>query len=490
MNDHQLDTRARAAAGAIHHAVAGVAIPSPTPARPRRRMPARPALAFAALVVVALVAGAVALGGGDPSPTDVATDATGGIPRLVLEDVPEGLDVTGAVELPLTEGMEQPARWSVYGDPGADNPFEGADLGVAVLEGAADYDQGVERGREVEVGGRRAWLADEGSEAGPVLRRSLVVPLEDDLLVAISATLDDDALLDVGGRLGLDDGTFDAPDDLTDELSLVAASRAGVNTGGIAIPLPAERGSMVGYQSQDDLSRSVSVMSVDAGEDDFLVARWALGPGARPVDVRGTTGWVGSPFGAGSHVVVWRESESNVVALLAGGLSEDEVLAAAESLREATDDEWESLRPARQGEARVPPNARAAVSGRLADGSAYAAYVTDDGSLCLALSGSETCQGQAGGDAPTFVVAASETDAGEVIVYGWTTLGAPGQLEITADGEPASGPSEASTEDGATVFAFVDDVAPFPTEVVVRDRAGTELGRAPVNEAPSPILPD
>ena len=462
-----LDTRARAAAAALHESVRGLsAAPVPPPRRLR--------LVAAAVLVVMAVAAVVVLLAEGPDSTDVVTDDAGDVPRLLLDPAPTGLLSTGVADLPLAEDPGVTEQYWVYGDPDASNPFAEGDLGVVISTGPDATFQPPDDAREVEIDGMPAWIA---TSSDPLERRSVGLDVADGTIAYIaSSTLSDDELVAAVTELDLGSGTASAPSGAAG-LDLVAVSTAGA-TGTIPLPLPTNAGHIAGYQTEDDaLNKVIVVASVAGGEDAYLVARWALGPTSRAITVRETEGWVGAPYGDTSTILVWRESPTNLVALSAFGLGESATLAAAESLRSATEEEWAALVTA-TGQVPIPSSARAAVSGEEPDGRSWAAYLDNDGSLCLDVETADGSTGScsSGGSAPLEVVAGDLSD-GQVVVYGYTTLGTDGAVRITADGEPAG--SEAYYEDG-TVFAFTVPADRVPAEIIVLGPDGTELGRATV----------
>ena len=148
---NDLDTRARAAATAVHDAVRHLPADR-VPGRARAPWGRIGLVAAAALVVVAI--GAALLGQGGDEGTPVATDGDGDIPRLVLGEVPAGLVATGAADLPLP-GARSPTSW-VYGDAEADKPFAERDLAVVQLDGETAGQIEPDAGSGLEIDGRPA----------------------------------------------------------------------------------------------------------------------------------------------------------------------------------------------------------------------------------------------------------------------------------------------------------------------------------------------
>jgi hypothetical protein len=459
-----LDTRARAAAVALHDSVRDLTVPAHTPQRPRLR------LAVAAAAVVTVIAAGIALRDRGSGETDVVS-GVGDVPRFVLDPPPAGLLPTGAVDLPFGGiGAITQTYW-VYGDPDAADPFGNAELGVVITQGSDAELVPPDDSREVDVDGRSAWVS---TSRGPAESRSITFETDAGTIAYLaSSTLTDGELVEAAGEVA----PADEPPGSLVGLDLVAKS-SGEPTGTIPLPVPTTLGHIVGYQTQDDsVNKVIAVASVAGGEDAYLVARWALGPTGRAIRIRGAEAWVGSPFGDSSTLLVWRESPTNLVALSAFGLDEAATRAAAEGLEAASDDTWAALLAA-TGAVRMPSSGQAGVSGRDEDGPSYVAYVDGDGSLCLDV---ETSDGSSGSctaaDGGSLIVASGALGDGRFVVYGLTTLGTDGEVRITADDGPAG--SEAYYE-GGTVFAFIVGTGELPREVVVRAADGTELGRAAV----------
>jgi hypothetical protein len=468
---NDLDTRARAGARAAHDAVRDLPIPSVAPARGPHR--ARLVLvAAAAIVVVALTA--TLLGGGDDD-ARVSTDPTGAAPRLVADPPPAGMVVGGATELPGGDPFGSGTYW-VYGDAGRDAPFEADDL--AVVEVALDESAiRPDDARSTEVAGHPAWVSPPSEDASGSAQHSVYVELDGSTVGLISASLDDDELLAVAGELDLDADGLEPP------ASIAGLDQIGTVTGAIdlstMLPFPIGAGHQVGYSDVSrDGSEGIAVASLEGGDDLLAVARWSLGASAHSVEVRGFDGWLGSSSGTDTPLLVWQESPTAVIAVVGYGVDDAALLATAESLRVADDDEWATLL-AQAGSVEVPGDAQVGVSGGGQPDSAFAAYLDADGSLCVSYAdGDGSAEMCSGGDLVPLTVSTQRLASGEILLFGYTTLGTDGEVRIEGDDGSAVG-SEAYHDEG-TLFAGVFSDAELPAEVIVRTSGGAELERMAV----------
>jgi hypothetical protein len=472
-----LDTRARTGATALRDAVRDL----PVPASHRVRTPHRGRLVLVAAAVVALVALTASLVGRGEDEQRLSTDPSAGAPRLVLDPAPAGMAVSGAVDLPLPgEPSAQGAYW-VYGDAGSDDPFADRDLALIHATSSEDTPIPTDGSERTEVDGHTAWVSPPPEDPGDLGRRSVYVEVADGSLGLFSRTLSDTELLAAAGDLDLDAVPLDPPDRLGD-LDQVGTTRGSLSAGATLLPFAVGAGHVVGYvDDASDGGRGIYLASVEGGDGALAIARWALGTTIRAVDVDGTEGWSGSPYGEGSSLVVWQESAGVVVGVTGFGIEEAALLAAAESVRIATDAEWEAL--VRLGDtATVPRDAQLGVSNDDVAGSGFAAYLDDEGYLCVDYA-EETggsvgsCSGGVGESSLT--VEALRLSSGQMVLYGYTTLGTDGEIRIEAGDGALVDASEAYHE-GGTLFAglFTDDS--LPTEIVVRGADGAELARAGV----------
>jgi hypothetical protein len=340
-----LDSRARSAAAGLRRAAYELDEPPvpqlrPTAGRPGRRLAVGAAVG---VLVAAATAAAVIVGsGGGESPTTAAV--SGAVPVLVAESLPEGLEPTGAVELPLAGAERGPEHLTVmlYGDPGTLDPTASADLGVSVLRAEQVFPAGV--GRELTVRGRPGWVSTDG--AG---RMALTWEEAPGVLALVtSGTLGEADLIAVADGLGFSadhaqvDPTF-VPAGLT---LLGTMSDAGL-TGALApavLPDTAS-GHVVAYH--DASAGVLLVTTVRADTEEAAVLRWMAGRAVGAVEVRGRSGWLaiqenGTADGATLYTVVWEESPG-VYGVVSSSLEEDALLAVAEGLRPASAQEWVDL---------------------------------------------------------------------------------------------------------------------------------------------------
>jgi hypothetical protein len=411
-----------------------------------------------------------------------STDPEAGAPRLVLGAPPAGLTVTGAVDLPLEgESTTQGTYW-VYGDAGAADPFEAADLAVVKVTLAGASTNAPDGSVRTEVDGHPAWVAPPPDDPADLGRRSVFIEVDDSSSVALfSRTLTDAELLGAADDLDLGTGPLDPPARLAD-LDQVGTAHGALSPGAVMLPFAVASGHVVGYADEaSDGERGIYVASVAGGDEVLAVARWALGATGQAVDVDGVEGWSGSPYGDGSTLLVWKASPTAVVAVTGFGIDEAALLAAAESVRAATDAEWADLLRVSETVS-VPRDAQVGVSSGDAPGAAFAAYVDADGNLCLAYdesngSSSESCGGSS--EVGSLQVSTQRLGSDDIVLYGYTTLGTDGELRLEADDGSPVGLLEAYHDEG-TLFGGVLSEDALPAEIVVRGADGTELGRAAV----------
>lgn len=336
-----VDARMRAASDSLRNA--SERLTPEIPPRPR----VRPVVvAVAVCVVVVLAAGVVALQRDDDRDR-VTISETPTVPRLMPGDFPDGLPPPTAFDLPIAGSFfgTDSAAVTVYGDPAADDPFAVADLAVVESDADAfslvppeDSDPVTARGHQGSAGDDvrlGAWVRwDEAPD-----RHVLVA----------SRTLDRGQLLAVAGGLAEGGGGVvlgsastgvpgplerigSVPDFLLSSLSL-----------GLAPTAPASAvGHVVGSETDEyDLGLFATTFEGDAS--DLAVIRW-LSRAGDEVEVRGHAGWTGvDEVGSERRTLVWEESPGIVVVVESAGLDAADLLAAAESLRPAGDEEWDAL---------------------------------------------------------------------------------------------------------------------------------------------------
>ena len=501
-----LDTRGRAAAAALKDSLADAPVPELRVADRPSRAPWL--LAAAAVVMVALVASAVALRGGGNGDAGLATEPPAEVPRLILDPVPEGLEPTGRVELPVHQGasdFELPGMdlW-LYGSP--DDPLGQPSLVASTIDAAEGLSAG--DGEELEVAGHEATLrrGRDGMPDGGVL--TLGVDLGKEGLVGVmSRDLDRAALVAAAEEL-LATGEPVMPDELDSGLVQVAQT-PDVRFDVMTVFLPSERGSGVGYASADH-ERSLQLLAVGGDDDDLLLARWMLGPEAREVELRGTTGWLGSPY-AGAHSLVWQESPGVLVAVT-GSVGEEALLEAAASLRPATDEEWDALPRSNGGEvittfedegdvvtptsviepettptSVVDDGPLSGSEGRTASldgtigGLRWTFYTNADNDFCYETESSASCGGSVGGG-PASQVAAIQ-HRGEIVVFALLDEPVPAipSVALTGCGEDPP-PMQLAETPGSSVLAAGSCADPTvrPEGIVAFGEDGSEILRLPV----------
>jgi hypothetical protein len=324
-----LDRRAEAAATAVRAAVAHLE-PSPgeMPAPPRRRWPA---LAAAVALAAVAVAGAILVERN--AGRDVVAGPTGPLPRLVVGDVPEGMSASGATERPGPGAPESTFR--LYGKGEADDPFRDGDVGIAVMGdgGAGSF---TTPGEEVRVRGVQGTMGENPSYGWSLTWREAGVGS----VLVHSRSMSGPELVDVAEALRRE-GNGLVLDQPPDGYRLVA------DLPGLPVTFgPGDDGSEVRYESSDaERWLSVAVLVERPGALDAL--RWLGGRNARAVTVRGREAWFLPPSTGGAaistSILGWREQPGVLVTTAGTGLTEDELRTVAESLRPATDGEWDEL---------------------------------------------------------------------------------------------------------------------------------------------------
>lgn len=325
-----LDRRAEAAAAAVRAAVTHLEpAAGELPEAPRRRWPA---LAAAVALVAAAVAGALLLE--RDAGRDVVAGPSGSLPRLVVDDLPEDLTEAGAVDLPAPGSLD--ATFRLYGRGDGEDPLRDGDVGILVSRSAGSFS--VSEGRQVQVRGVEGtsgqdptygWsLAWEEPDVGSVLLHSRSMSGSELLQLAEGLRREgDDLLLDPPAGYGL----------VADQPGLPGLVPAFVGSG--------DEVSAVEYGSRDgERSLTVAVAVDRPGALDAL--RWLGGRSTRAVEIRGHDGWFVPPSTDSAvplSIIGWREQQGVLVTVGGFGLTEDELRTAAESLRPATDEEWEEL---------------------------------------------------------------------------------------------------------------------------------------------------
>jgi hypothetical protein len=347
-----LDTRMRSAGDSLVQASERL-----SPAVPPRSLRPVAMVAAAAVTVLALAAGTLAVvtddgtGGGDPATTGTS------VPGLIPEAVPEGLRPAGVVELPTDNSGPGVESISVYGDPAADDPFATSDLGILTDDGPLAPNEG---GEAVDVRGHDGFV----QEVLPLTTTVLWEEAEGLTIAVASRSLDVDQLVAVAEGLAVDADarTVDLgslPADVPGPLEPIASTDIDQVLFGVqGVLLPAGEsttGHVAGYlpEDYDNIFGNAFVAELTADATDLAALRWASGATAA-TEVRGHPAWSGSHelpgFDDGEGIVpgsqgplsalVWEEAPGTLILVQTFGPSEDEARELAESLRPATGDEW------------------------------------------------------------------------------------------------------------------------------------------------------
>jgi hypothetical protein len=235
---------------------------------------------------------------------------------------------------------------SVFGDGDAVDPFAASDLYVEAYDWGSSTGS-AERfewdGRPVSVRGRTGYVCEADCDDGDGITGETDLAWDDSAYVSIrltSRSLDQAQLLAIADDLLVvgTDVRLGTPQGLPGPLDLLGRSEdVDFSRGDAAI------GRHISYESTDQTRRGQLDLRTVPGSYGSLVAeRWALGPNARPVTVRGHDGWVASGSNGDTALthVVWQETPGTLVRLDASGVDEAEVVVVAESLRPAAEGEW------------------------------------------------------------------------------------------------------------------------------------------------------
>jgi hypothetical protein len=453
-----LDTRLRSAGASLHRAVD--VIPADTPPHPAPSR--RPILAAAAavLLVVAIVGMAVALRDGEEGVSSDPDD----VPRLIVDDPPGGLVLTGVADLPveLDEQLGMSGWFALYQGDGAD---------VAVLVVPDDGQEG--DGRHVTARGHDAVI----EEIEPFGTTVSWVESEGVLAMVATHSLSEDQIVDVAEALTFDGDTArlsETPAGIDAVLQETAAIPDF--TLGLGLPGSASAGGHIaGYQ--EDLGegemRTASVGLVTGTDSDLAAQRWMTGADER-ITVRGHDGWIGeTEYGTS---VVWQEGPGLLGVVQGYGVTRDEVLAIVGGLRPATSDEWET--GLRASESPTPHDDKVSIEGEYGQGT-WSAYIDADGELCGGIEKDGQSTGSCGELDGADLIDLDDVESIEgqdrppLAVYGVLPDGA---ISVTT----SDGPMEVKTataDDGTAIYAIDLQGKPVPVEVIFLDAAGKEVSR-------------
>jgi hypothetical protein len=329
-----LDTRARAAAAGLHRAADDLEPPEWEPPSNRRRTGARlavAAVAVAGIVAVVVVGRAVVT----DDPRQPVASGSGGVPALIPDALPDGLAAAGAVDLPRPEEELGPERMTVrlFGDA------TGGALSVTVFHSEAA--EPADFGESTTVRGKPAWVSED--DAGQTALMWQEAP--GILALVTSGSLDLAAMSSVAE--GLTFGTDPAGGDVTVTVlppgfAPMGALHDAALTGAIlpsALPVTTG-GHLAGFRDATG-NRALVVGTITPEPDEVPVLRWMLGADAGEITVRGHQALRTTQAG-GIDAVIWEESPG-LYAVVGGTVGADAVLAAAESLRPATEQEWAAI---------------------------------------------------------------------------------------------------------------------------------------------------
>jgi len=347
-----LDTRMRAAGESLRRASAGLA-PDELPSR--RGLRAVGAVAAAAIVAATVVGALAALDHDSPAPR-VETSSPITVPRLIPDRLPEGVADLIRYDVPAwTDDVVRdhvfgygPATLTLYGDPGADDPFAQADL--LVLTTPIDLyavPLGGPSPEPVTVRG----IAGE-TDVWPILGQTVDWKEPDGLQVLVaSQTLDEQQVLAAAEALEIADGAAhldSLPPELPADLEEVATSSRfplptlmlGMGwTGGLSA-----EGSLVSTLPAAT-GRTVAVSTFTGDGSDMAFLRW-ISTTTTPTEAHGHDAWQATYENMGGPVqwLFWQEAPDVVVVIQAGGLSAAEMTEVADNLRPLTDEEWNAMR--------------------------------------------------------------------------------------------------------------------------------------------------
>lgn len=345
-----IDTRARAAAEAVHESVDRITVQPPDYGRRRQRQ-----VVAAALTIVTLLVASVAIlatrDGNDS--TRVAAEG-GGLHPLVPASPPDGFLIDGAFDLP--QPTSQIGVQRLYGKAAGRDPFGDGDLSVTVIGSTQPDDDDGEDASPLDPTREDTVALADGTvalynEGGGRFARSLrwFLPGHGEAMVS-SYSLDRGQLISVADSLDVGpDGAFEVTA-LPDGYTLVAELPDMTVVSGLGVtPARADaEGHVLVYRPADgSRAASVSILVVEAGAAEMSAFRWMAGPSVEATQIRGRPA-LRSVIGAGDHPLVhlgWFEAEGVLVEVSTIGLPEDEAVEIAESLEPVDDDTWQTMRP-------------------------------------------------------------------------------------------------------------------------------------------------
>jgi hypothetical protein len=302
-----LETRAEAAARAARRAADAAPLPE-LPTSRRRRRPALALCVLAACGVAAALAVTRPWAGEEATRLDLP-----GLPFLVADDVPPQLTSVGAAELARRDDIGPVTLW---GDATAPDPYSGPIVAAWAAPRTALADL-VDYGVGLDVGGHAARVGADPLFGYP----AIAVDRGADKLVVVARGISDEELAAIAAAAEVrDDRVVIAVDALPGDAVL---------SGDLWPPV-------FSVMFSDPLDPSQCLwIHVSQGTERARLWRGLL-TDAEAVDVGGRAGYVGTQ----SRVpVVVLERDGTSVLISGSGRSRDELIAAARSLRPATEDE-------------------------------------------------------------------------------------------------------------------------------------------------------
>lgn len=312
-----VDTRARRAAAALSDSVGVLADPPGLPSPNRSR------LVLAAAVVLLVVAVAVvATRTGDEDAAPVATTTRDAVPRLVPAHLPDDLRPSSATHLP-DDGSGPGVTTVVFAHPVADT-FDEGELAVSWAESDAELGDDEASG---EVRGRPAFV--EGRDGGDAYVRWY----EDGLAITVeSRTLGFDVVMEVVDTVTVADGQVTVADGVL-PAQMVERGRVELRESSHpSVEMPVGAAGHMAVWDGDD-GRALVVVTVAADEPTVAAMAWV----GRGVVERNMS--IGSTWTVEGPGYLWHAAD-HAVLVRGSGLSEDEVVEVARSLRVATEEEW------------------------------------------------------------------------------------------------------------------------------------------------------
>lgn len=501
-----IDTRARAASVAVHEAVSQVSPPGPPAPRQRSGV-----LALATVAAVLVVLGAFVLVTNRPETGQIPVAAgDGDLPRLIPQTVPEGLALASVLDLPDDlsredrESSRRHTQW-IYGAGPPDDPFREADAAVMMTRTDApddvlpDPDEATEA---VPLRGTTGVFRPMSEASG--VASFLGWAERPDLVVTIqSFSLDRETLIAIAEGIVVADDRAETPT-LPRGLGLLA--QVEIADGSLtAMGSVARTVSYGGAPIGPELPPSYLGVVVGRGNESHEIAmRWAAGPTAKELEIRGRQALLSRmSFEWGKAITLtyltlsWVERPGVLAAVSGQGVSEADLIAAAESLDEVSAEEWQRMKDEgrdRQRERHTwpddPGGREQLVSGDLTDGQGRFRLLTDGSVLCIeveARNGSDSgLPGRGGSCSPIGDPDRLSVHNSHGFVWGRAPDASVSVRVVLTDGtELASGSGTSSgdvTGGPLEIRWFALELQPDrePVEVIALAEDGTVIAREPV----------